>query len=224
MLPTAAYAALKGFPWGSLQVLSTGDDQNPTPLTGPVDDGGNPPGAQGSPPPGGTPPPPGGTPPPPGGTPPPPAGTPPAAGARPAATAPQPPQGAAPRTSSPRPTDTTAPTASLSATQTQTLGRTLVLKVKCASERCVARAGGAIRVPKVGRTKARTLKLKTVSLSIDQGTMATIKLSLSAAQRHAIKRASREHKAVRATLTITVADTAGNTRTLQQTMRLKLQS
>jgi hypothetical protein len=31
LLPVPSYAALDGFPWGSLQVLSTGSDQNPTP-------------------------------------------------------------------------------------------------------------------------------------------------------------------------------------------------
>lgn len=119
------------------------------------------------------------------------------------------------------PADKTPPAATLSAKAAQKLGSTVTLKVGCVSEACTARTTGTIRLPKPGRSKAKTLKLKALSTGIKKGATATVKLKLSATARSAIKRALRAGKTISAKVTVTVTDAAGNKRLLTRRVRLR---
>lgn len=117
-------------------------------------------------------------------------------------------------------TDTTAPSATLTG-RTQKLGRTVVIKIACTAEACTAKSTASVRVPAVGSSKAKTYKLKASTTTIAKGKNVTVKLSLPAAARSAIKRALRAHKRVVVAVKVTVSDAAHNTRLLTRQVRLK---
>ncbi|HVF77100.1 MAG TPA: phytase [Solirubrobacteraceae bacterium] len=169
----------------------------------------------------GTPPPP--PPPPPPPSEPPPSEPPPTVQAPPAAlSVTAPPALAAPATaSSASPAaDTTAPAASLTGS-TQRLGMNVVLGISCTDEACRATAAGTIRVPKAGNAKAKTYKLTARTTAIGRGMKATVRLSLSGSARAAIRRALRSGARVVVSLRVSVADGAGNSRTLTRRIRLR---
>jgi hypothetical protein len=78
--------------------------------------------------------------------------------------------------------------------------------------------GGTISVPNL----SRVFKLRAVSVNVVAGKIAKIRVRLARRALKAIKRALKRHKKVRANLTITAQDAAGNTRTSKRTVRLKL--
>ena len=79
-----------------------------------------------------------------------------------------------------------------------------------------------MRLPKIGVTRAKKYKLLTARRSIRQGAQERLVLRVSTATGRAIRRALRARKRVIVNLRITVADAAGNKRTLTRQVRLKL--
>lgn len=120
--------------------------------------------------------------------------------------------------------DRTAPLARLfGATRQRLLPRlrpTVKLAVSCTSEPCTAVAAATIRVPKVGRSKARSFKLRTVTTRIAKGARKKVVFRISTLPRLVTQRAIRSRRAVSVRVTVTVRDSAGNRRTLRRTIRL----
>jgi len=108
--------------------------------------------------------------------------------------------------------DTTPPSATLAGRTSQRLGRTVRVTIACPDEACRATTSAKVRVPKVGRTAARTFTPRAKTATIAQGTTIAMKLRLSARARTAIRRALKAHGRVVVTLGVRVADDAGNTR------------
>ena len=71
------------------------------------------------------------------------------------------------------------------------------------------------------RTKAKTYKLRAITSNIAQGRELTVKLALPASAQTAIKRAPRAGKRIVVAVKVTVADVAGNKRTLTRNVRLR---
>lgn len=118
--------------------------------------------------------------------------------------------------------DTTPPVARISG-RAQRLRKSIAISVTCTDEACHVTTTGTVRVAKVGRaTAARTFPLKTVETTIADGMTATVKLSLPARTRAAIRRALRAGRRIAATLRIRIADRAGNARTRRRQVRLML--
>jgi len=117
--------------------------------------------------------------------------------------------------------DDTAPAAALSASRSQKVGKTLRVSVSCPNEACRADAGGTVRVPKIGAASARLFKLAKVTTAIAPGERGSLRPRLSYAARVAIGRALRRGRRVTASLKITLADAAGNKKTLARQVRLR---
>jgi hypothetical protein len=114
--------------------------------------------------------------------------------------------------------DTRAPDATLARATTQKLGPTVGVTVACgAAEECIVSAKGSLSVPGAARSYA----LKAARKRLAAGRRAAMKLKLPSKGRSAASRALRRRKKVKATVLVTVADAAGNKRTLKQTIRLK---
>jgi len=138
------------------------------------------------------------------------------------------PQGAPPGGPQPVPTpsgapssvDTTAPLARLGGPRDQHPLRrgALLVDVTCPAEACTASATVALRLP--GRAHALRLRAKPVVLG--RGQKLTLRLALNGAARSAVRRALRAHRALKAKLLVTVADTLGNAATSSRTVRLAL--
>ncbi len=118
--------------------------------------------------------------------------------------------------------DRLAPRALLSGSRSQQLGRTIAVTIACPDEACLTAATGAVRVPRVGRTRARTLSLTARRAAIAQGGRLTVRLRLSQAARRAIRRALRAGRRVAVTLEVEASDRAGNVRTLTRRVTLRL--
>lgn len=84
------------------------------------------------------------------------------------------------------------------------------MKITCSDEPCGARIGGTVRVPRIGRSPARTYVLVPATVTIPAGTTVTARPSLSSGARRAIRRALRAGRSVTVALSIRVADAAGN--------------
>lgn len=151
------------------------------------------------------------------GTPPPP---PPPVAPPPPPVAPPPPPVAP--TPPPPPADLAAPSARLSGSTSQKLGQSVFVAVRCSSEACTATGSATVRLPNVGATRAKTYKLATATRSIGPGAQQRLTLRMSAATVRAIRRALSARKRVVVKLRITVADAAGNKRTLTRQVRLRL--
>jgi hypothetical protein len=78
--------------------------------------------------------------------------------------------------------------------------------------------GGTINVPNA----SRVFKLRAVSVNAAAGKTRKIRVKLAKQTLKAVKRALKRHKKVRANLTVTAKDAAGNTKTAKRTVRLKL--
>ena len=141
----------------------------------------------------------------------------------PPAPAPPPPPPPAPPAPPPPPAagDTTAPIARLSGPRIQKLGRRVTLNVVCTSEPCRAVVSATIRVPRLGRARAKTLRFRSVSANLRRNARRTIRLQVSSTSRSTILRALRLRKPISVRISVRVSDTAGNGRTLRRTVRLK---
>ena len=78
-----------------------------------------------------------------------------------------------------------------------------------------------VKVAKVGKTKAKTFRLKAKTVQVAKGGKKKVALRLSAKARKAIKRALRRRKKASAKFTVKVSDTAGNSKSLTRTVRFK---
>jgi hypothetical protein len=115
--------------------------------------------------------------------------------------------------------DTTGPVLVLSGKKTQRLGKSVAVRVACPDEPCTARAAG--RANAAGRGPARRYKLRAARAQVPRGGTATLKLRLPRSAIAAIKRALADGARVKAPLTITVVDAAGNRTTKRRTVALK---
>jgi hypothetical protein len=93
--------------------------------------------------------------------------------------------------------------------------------VTCTSEPCTAAVKATVAVPKVGRVKAKTYTLKSVSAKLAKGVKRTVKLKISATVRAAILRALKARKSVSARFTVTLSDSAGNRRSLTRSVKFR---
>ena len=102
--------------------------------------------------------------------------------------------------------------------RTQKLGPSIAITIKCgATEDCLISAKGNLSLPgAASRHALRPARRRTVR----HGTQATLKLNIPATTRVAATRALRRHKTVGAIITVTIADAAGNTKTLTRTIKL----
>jgi hypothetical protein len=91
--------------------------------------------------------------------------------------------------------------------------------VSCPSEACTAIVAATIKVPKVGRVKAKTFKLKSVTIKLGEKVRRKFALRISQTARLAIMRALRARKSVSAVLSISARDAAGNTRRASRRVR-----
>ncbi|MGI8624061.1 MAG: PKD domain-containing protein [Solirubrobacteraceae bacterium] len=117
--------------------------------------------------------------------------------------------------------DITPPGAMLSGSRSQKLGTKVFVDVACLDESCRATSSATVRVPKVRRARAKTYTLKKVGTKIPKGASGRLKLKLTAAARGAIRRALKAHKKIAVKLKVSVADDAGNARTLKRQVKLK---
>lgn len=109
--------------------------------------------------------------------------------------------------------DTTRPVLTLSGRKRQRLGRSVSVTVRC-NERCTATATGTL-------TASKRYTLKRARRTIAAGRRVQMKLALSAKAVKAARRSLGRRKKVRARLTVTVVDTAGNRTTKKMTVTLQ---
>jgi hypothetical protein len=148
---------------------------------------------------------------------PPPAAPPPITGS----TNPPPPPTSGPTPHAPPAVDRTPPAARLSGAR-QRLATTIAVGIACPDEACRATATGTVRVPQTRRAKATIYSLRAITTTIAKGRSATARLTLSARVRAAVRRALRRGARIVVKLRVSVADAAGNTRTLTRQIRLRL--
>jgi hypothetical protein len=115
--------------------------------------------------------------------------------------------------------DKTAPAVGLRARSSQRAikQKGIVIEVSCPTEACTATARGTVAVPGA----ARTYKLKSATKQIPRGGKAKLKLKFSKKALKAVKRALKRRKKIKARITVTVKDAAGNGATKKRSIRLK---
>jgi Arylsulfotransferase (ASST) len=115
--------------------------------------------------------------------------------------------------------DATPPIFRLTADRVQHVLRQkgLLVEVGCPIEACRARAKGSVVVPGA----AKLFKLRTAKAEIRKGTRARLLLRFSKGTLKALRRALEERKAIKATVSISVRDAAGNAAAKLRTFRLK---
>jgi hypothetical protein len=112
--------------------------------------------------------------------------------------------------------DTITSFSALSARTRQKLGKLTVKATMGEAGRITA--GGTVSVPKL----SKLYRFKTASATAVAGVSVNLKLKLSAAGLRAAKKALIEHKKLKARITITATDRAGNRKTVLRTIKLKL--
>jgi hypothetical protein len=111
----------------------------------------------------------------------------------------------------------TGPTTLLWGKTTQRAQSSITVGVFCPSEACTATPGGTVNVP----GSSRVYLLKGASTNVPKGGKARLKLKVPRSVQRAIKRALRRKKKIRAKVTVTARDAAGNNTTRKLTIRLK---
>lgn len=119
----------------------------------------------------------------------------------------------------PPPPDLQAPRAVAGGARAQKAGRTVIVTITCGTvEDCIVSAKGSLSVPGV----ARVFKLGSVKpRDVPRGKRTILKLKVPARARKAALKALRGRKKVRASVAVTVADAAGNARSLKRTVSLR---
>jgi hypothetical protein len=117
--------------------------------------------------------------------------------------------------------DLTAPVTTLSGSLLQKLAKTVYVTVACPVEACSATVSATVRVPRLGATRAKVYKLKTLKRSIARGAKRKIALRMATTSTRAARRALRLRKKVLVRFKITTADVAGNKKTRTRDVRLK---
>ena len=121
----------------------------------------------------------------------------------------------------PVPLDVTPPLARLTG-RTQKLGRTVAVGIRCIDEPCLATSSGTVRVPGLGRTRAKTYQLQPVTAAVAADAPTTARLALPASARSAIRRALTRGRPIVVRVRVEVSDRAGNTRRLARQIALRL--
>jgi peptidoglycan/xylan/chitin deacetylase (PgdA/CDA1 family) len=130
--------------------------------------------------------------------------------------APPPPPGTAtPREATPAAGDKVTAFASLSARSVQDIDKLYVSAGM--SEAGTLIAGGSVNVPSASKVH----RFRTTSTNAVPGKVVKLRLRLSKKSLRAVKRALRRHKKLRAKLTITARDRAGNAKIEKRTVRLR---
>jgi hypothetical protein len=117
--------------------------------------------------------------------------------------------------------DTTAPKARISGRRSQKVRGASVVTISCPDEACRATATGSVRVPMLGRLRAKTHRTRTMTTAIAKGTRRTLEVKLAGSARAPITQALRAGKRIVLKLSIRVTDSAGNARTLTRQVVLK---
>lgn len=104
----------------------------------------------------------------------------------------------------------------------QRLATRVTVNVSCISEPCRATVTGSVRVPRIGRGKARTYALTAATRVIPAGASVIARPALSSRARSAIRRALRAHRSITVVIGVHVADLAGNAVTLTRRAGLRL--
>jgi hypothetical protein len=131
-----------------------------------------------------------------------------------------PPSPSQPTTTQPPPAvDKTAPGLALTGATTQRAlrQRALLVAAACPAEACTVTAKATVSIP----GPAMVLRLAPVTQQIAKGQTAVLKLKLRAKALTAVRRALRTRKRVRARVTVTAKDAAGNVATSARTIKLK---
>jgi hypothetical protein len=111
--------------------------------------------------------------------------------------------------------DQIPPVVVLSGRTTQQTGAAVSVTVSCINEACRTTATGAVSVPGSGR-----YTLTSAVARIAKGAKAQLELKLPAEARRAIKQAQRKRKAIKASITVTARDAAGDKTVKTRTIRL----
>ena len=111
--------------------------------------------------------------------------------------------------------DQIPPVVVLSGKTTQKTGAAVSVTVSCINEACRTTATGAVSVPGSGR-----YTLTSAVARIGKGARAQLELKLPVEARRAIKKAQRKRKAIKASITVTARDAAGNETVKTRTIRL----
>jgi len=98
----------------------------------------------------------------------------------------------------------------------------IAVTITCPDERCRASVSATIRVPAVGRARARTYTPRPGVTTIAKGSRGTVTFRLLKSVRSATRRALRAGRRVFLRVTVQVADAAGNVRRLDRRVRLRL--
>lgn len=126
-------------------------------------------------------------------------------------------QAACPSSSPPSPRHTTPPSLSASSTKGAKLSRSGALSLAMtSSEPASGSATGTISLPSV----AKTVRFKTAKVKLTPGKRTKISLKLSTSNAQKVRKALKHHK-LKAKITVTVKDSAGNTTTKKLTIELK---
>jgi beta-glucanase (GH16 family) len=100
--------------------------------------------------------------------------------------------------------------------------RVTIVCTVCRASVVSATAFGEIRVPRVGRTKARTYKLVTTATTSADGKTVTVAVRVVRRVRDAITRALRAGRHIEVTFGVRVRDSVGKTGTITRRVALKL--
>lgn len=142
----------------------------------------------------------------------------------PAPTPPATPTSTLPRATPPR-DRTVSLTLTAAASQRALRQRALRLTALCAAEPCKVSVGGVVSLPSAKRgAKARGVKTSAARKALRKGQRAALTLKLSSSLRKRLAgalRSRRTRSRVRATITATAVDAAGNRRTKRVTIRLR---
>lgn len=117
--------------------------------------------------------------------------------------------------------DRAPPRARMSAQRSQRLGRRLTVVVTCVDEPCRAVARAAVAVRTRGTRRVRTYGSRTARRSIAAGARTRLVIRLPRHVAVAARRASSAGRTPTARITVVVADSAGNRRTLWRHVRLR---
>jgi hypothetical protein len=99
--------------------------------------------------------------------------------------------------------------------------RSLAIRAGCGREACRVRASGLIRVPRVGATPARVMRVGPVTRQVAANRRTTLELAVSSSARRAILRALRAGRRVSAAVTVTATGAENRTATKRRSVRLR---
>jgi streptogramin lyase len=113
--------------------------------------------------------------------------------------------------------DRTPPVVRLSGKSKQKAGGRVSVYVTCTSEACTTSASGTIRVP----SASKVYRIGTPAVQANQGARVRLKLAVPRKAQKLIKKALRRHRTVRAKVTVTVKDAAGNAAIHRRVIKLE---